>query len=57
MGRMDGTMQIIAICQDFGWTYDEYLDQPTWFLTLIREKMVRDQKEQERAANKLKRGK
>ena len=43
-------MQIVAICQEFGWTYQEYMSQPSWFLTLIREKMVRDNKEQERAA-------
>ena len=57
MGRMDRSMQIVAICQEFGWTYQEYMSQPSWFLTLIREKMVRDNKEQERAANKARRGK
>jgi hypothetical protein len=47
MGRMDETMQIIAICQEFGWTYNEYMDQPQYFLTLVKEKMVRDNKERE----------
>lgn len=53
---MDSTMQMVAICQEFGWTYQEYMSQPTFFLTLIREKMQRDNKERERELNKMKRG-
>lgn len=49
-------MQIVAVCERFGWTYQEYLDQPTWFLTLIREKAIRDNKAEELRRNKLKRG-
>ena len=56
MGKMDGSMQIVAICQEYGWTYEEYMSQPAWFLTLIREKLVRDQKEQERGLKQMKRG-
>lgn len=56
MGKMDASMQIVAICQEFGWTYGEYLQQPTWFLTLIREKLTRDQKDQERRLKSMKRG-
>jgi len=56
MGRMDATMQAVAIMQEFGWTYQEYLDSPKFILTLIVEKMRRDRKEQELAANKTHRG-
>lgn len=56
MGKMDASMQMVAICQEFGWTYEEYMSQPAHFLTLIREKMVRDNKEQERRTKQLKRG-
>lgn len=47
MGRMDKTMQIIAIMQEFGWTYDEYMSNPSYILTAIPEKMKRDRKQQE----------
>ena len=56
MGRSDQLMQMVAICQEFGWTYDEYQNQPTFFLTLIREKMIRDNKERELELRKAKRG-
>jgi hypothetical protein len=35
-------MQVVVICEMFGWTYDEYLSQPIEFLELIREKMKID---------------
>jgi hypothetical protein len=47
MGRMDGEMQIVAICQEFGWTYQDYHSQPAYFIQLIKEKMVRDAKRAE----------
>lgn len=56
MGRMDGNMQMVALCQEFGWTYQEYVTQPAWFLYLIREKMVRDVKAQELEAQKRRHG-
>lgn len=37
-------MLIVSICQEFGWTYDEYMDQPDYFVQAIREKLVRDRK-------------
>lgn len=49
---MDGAMLMVAICQEFHWTYDEYMRQPSWFLTLVREKLIRDRKEEELAAKK-----
>ena len=54
---MDAHMQMIVICQEFGWTYDEYINQPNFFLTLIKEKLIRDKKEQDLELKKMKRGK
>lgn len=48
MGRMNGDMMMVAVCQEFGWTYDEYMDSPTWFLEMVREKLIRDNKETQR---------
>lgn len=53
---MDEAMQMVAICQEFGWTYEQYQNQPAYFLTLIREKMVKDNKRQEMEAKKARHG-
>ncbi len=50
-------MYIIDVCERFGWTYDQYMDQPDWFLTLLKEKYVRDNKAKEMEIKKLHRGK
>lgn len=52
MGRATKPMQAIAIMQEFGWTYEEYLNTPKYILDLIPEKMKRDRKEQELAAKR-----
>jgi hypothetical protein len=31
-------MQIAAICADTGWTYQEYLSQPEWFIKILEDK-------------------
>lgn len=49
-------MLAVTICEAFGWTYHEYMDQPLWFLTLIKEKMVRDNKERELSNKRINRG-
>jgi hypothetical protein len=56
MGRMDGYMQMVAVCQEFGWTYQEYISQPAFFLYLIREKIMRDNKAQEMQLKQKRRG-
>ena len=56
MGRMDQSMQMIAIMQEFHWTYNEYMDTPNYVLTLIIEKMKRDSKAEEMRAKSLHRG-
>ena len=50
MGRMDKSMQMIAIMQEFGWTYGQYIETPSHVLTLITQKMRRDRKRQEIAS-------
>lgn len=57
MGKADAHMQMIATMQEFGWTYEEYQNQPNFVLTLIREKMVRDNKEQQMELKKMRYGK
>lgn len=52
MGRMDEEMQRIAIMQEFGWTFEQYMQTPQYVLTLIMEKMKRDRKQQEMAAKR-----
>jgi hypothetical protein len=52
MGQMDGNMQMAHICQTYGWTYEEYQEQPTWFLELIRKKLSIDQKAEAQALKK-----
>jgi len=39
---MTSEMEIVSICQDTGWTYFEYIDQPEWFLELLRVKLQMD---------------
>lgn len=50
-------MMVVAICQEFGWTYDEYMRQPSFFLEMVKEKLIRDQKEQEMSIKRMERGK
>lgn len=45
---MTDEMAMITICQEFGWTYNEYLDTPNWFLDLIKAKLQIDNKKLER---------
>ena len=47
-------MQVVAICEMFGWTYEQYYDQPQHFLELIRDKMRVDGKRAEQAAKSRK---
>jgi hypothetical protein len=33
---------IAEICEKFGWTYNEYMEQPMWFLETIVEKLKQE---------------
>lgn len=46
-------MLIVTICEMYGWTWDEYHNQPSFFIEAVREKIVRDNKEREMEAKKL----
>jgi len=56
MGRMTKPMQAIAIMQEFGWSWEEYQATPNYILALIPEKLKRDRKKEELAANRRQRG-
>ena len=49
-------MQIIAIMQEFGWSYEDYMNTPSYLIELIPEKMKRDRKRQELEAKRPQRG-
>lgn len=53
---MNSLMLMVSICEDYGWTYEEYQNQPAFFLELVIEKKIRDNKEKELAYKKMKRG-
>jgi hypothetical protein len=53
---MDELMQVVAICEQYGWTYQEYEQQPAFFITLIKERMRIDTKAQELEAKRQYRG-
>lgn len=40
-------MLMIAICQEMKWTYQDFINQPKFFIDLLIEKIKRDNKEQE----------
>jgi len=50
---MDKDMQMVVICETYGWTYYEFLAQPAYFIELIREKMRIDSQKQERELKKI----
>lgn len=53
---MDELMQMVAICEQYGWTYQQYEEQPAFFISLVKERMRIDSKAQELAAKKVNRG-
>lgn len=47
-------MSVVVICQEMGWTYEQYLAQPVWFVSLIAEKLNQDGKEMKKAYGRKK---
>lgn len=39
-------MEIVIVCQEMGWTYWEYMNQPSWFLDLVMKKLQIDNEKQ-----------
>lgn len=53
-GKMNQDMLVVAICQEFKWDFYTYMSQPKYFIELIKEKLIRDQKEMEMKMRSLK---
>lgn len=51
-GYLDENMFVVEICQFFGWTFQEYYEQPTFFIELIKEKYRIDGKKREMASKR-----
>lgn len=47
-------MEMISICQEMGWSYQEYMMQPKPFIASLQDKMQLDSKERTKELNKIK---
>lgn len=47
-------MKVVSICQEMGWTYWEYMRQPSWFLELLNGKLQIDSEQAKRIINQQK---
>lgn len=47
-------MMVVEICEMFGWTYQEYMNQPLDLIYLIKEKMDIDARQQRKQERKMK---
>jgi len=45
---------MVEICQKFGWTTQQYLSQPQWFIDMILERMAWEGQENKKAETKSK---
>ncbi len=36
-GKLDDLNISVLMCQEFGWTYDQYRSQPAWWLHLAQQ--------------------
>jgi hypothetical protein len=45
-------MVAAVICEKMGWTYHDYLAQPSWFVQLLIEKLSIDAKKEEAAKHR-----
>jgi len=52
---MTPEMEIVAVCQEMGWTYYEYMEQPNWFLELVRMKLQMDSEKIKKEIQKMQR--
>lgn len=46
-------MFMLITCETMGWTYQEYMSQPVWFIEALRQKMSIDNKRDAMNAKKL----
>jgi len=47
-GKLDEEVLIVNICREMKWTYQEFLEQPAWFVELLVEIINLEEKEKER---------
>lgn len=47
-------MQIVSICQEMGWTYQEYMEQPIWFIDSLKDKLQIDSENMRKQMRKTK---
>ena len=52
---MTEEMVAIAICQEMGWDYYQYKNQPKWFLDRVKDKLEIDSENLRRQMRKTKR--
>jgi hypothetical protein len=45
-------MLIVSICERLGWTYQDYMNQPVWFIDLLLAKMDIDHQRAEKRIKK-----
>ena len=45
-------MVAVSVCQNMKWTYQEFLEQPNWFIELLFIKLKLDEKEMEKYGKK-----
>ena len=48
-------MEMVSICQEMGWTYQEYIGQPMWFINLLKDKLQIDSRNMRKEISKIKR--
>ena len=47
-------MHAVTICQEMGWTYSQYINQPKWFVDLLKDKLQIDSDNIKKQINKTK---
>jgi len=50
-------MKIVSVCQEMNWTYWDYMNQPSWFLDILENKLRVDYKKYIRSLQKATRQK
>jgi hypothetical protein len=52
---MTPDMEMVTICQEMGWTYYDFINQPAWFIELVEAKLRLDNERIRKEANRHKR--
>ena len=49
-------MSVVVVCQEMGWTYLEYVEQPSWFLSMVMDKLQIDSRKAKQEIDRTRRG-